>query len=751
MSNIMSAKRLSPGKKKQGQKSFVSFITINALSYAALAESVLVLYALKMQANDFQVGLLTSYIHLTTVFMLLGKWLITRWGAARTYGYAWFVRNLTSVLLLFAPWIWVNLSPSMGLFWLLGASFLFFSLRSIGISAHNVLMEDITGEADRGRFISRSFMFAYISMVGMLVAVSFWLGHEPSFLKFQVVIAVGCLLGVAASFFLFRVPESDGPRNSSREPLYKTLAQLYQEKPLQLLLVAWVLTAAAVQLLIPFQILAVKNGYGFTDQQTLIFVVVQMLGTIAAAYLNSLLVDRAGPRPVLVINVLGLAVISLLWFLSPGKINFFYTGTLFFLAGYGLISTQITLSHYFLNITRKQSVLNLSLVIAVFYGLGAGLVGAFVGGGLLVFLRKVGLGGIELYRIYFVFVLVAQLCALPAVLRLKTLKEWGITDVLGTMFSLRDWRALHSVQSLAQNPNLGLTRRKLDELAILRSDLSEETLIEYLDSPLFTIRSAALEALDKIDFSPRASSRLIEELDRGEFTTAYLVAEILGKHRVKEAIPALRKSLESNDYFLEGKAMLALSLLDDEQSCPRIIEIFSLTYNPRLLIHGAGALYHIGKVEHVPLMLKKLDVCPVPGVQDEIMHSVLALLGMAEVNFRLMTLYNRDRSQGEDALRDEVERRLQKFGDKITKQDGLVLKRALAEFDCRSGAPPVALIKLLKILTSFPGRKCECVQPLLADDARLVAGASPRLRYCITVLGVLLFLEELEREKQAVE
>ncbi|MBN2289906.1 MAG: MFS transporter [Candidatus Glassbacteria bacterium] len=745
MTETPGPKRLTPGQKRRGQRSFFTFTALNALSYAALAESVLVLYALKMQASDFQVGLLTGYIHLTTVFMLLGKWLITRWGAARTYGYAWMVRNLTAVLFLFAPLIWTRWSQEMGLFWLLGSSFLFFSFRSTGTAAHNVLINDVAGDADRGHFISRMFMFANLSMMLMLTAVSFWLGREPSFARFQAVIAFGCLMGVAASVFLFRVPESGGPRLSSREPLYSTLEQLYREKPLQLLFVAWVLTAAAVQLLIPFQILAVKNGYRFTDQQALIFVVVQMSGTITAAYLNSLLVDRAGPRPVLVLSVLGLALISLCWFLSPHRINYFYTGTLFFLAGYGLVSTQITLSQYFFNIARKESVLNLSLLVTVLYGLGAGLVGAFVGGGLLVVLRRVGFTGIELYRIYFLFVLAAQLLALPAVLRLVPLKEWKITDVLGTMFSLRDWRALHSVQRLAELPDLGQAHKQLDELSILRSDLSEETLLEYLDSPLFTIRSAALEALDKIDFGPRAAGRLIRELGRSEFTTGYLVAEILGKHRIEEAVPALRESLKSSDYFLEGKAMLALSQLGDGQSYPRIVEIFSLTYNPRLLIHGARALYHIGSLEHVPLMLKKLDVCPVPGVQDEIMHAALALLGFAEENFRLMTLYNRDPGQGEDALRDEVEKRLQQAAGKLSRQDRLLVEKTLAGLGRRPGASPAGLVGLLRALAGDTGGKCSCVLPLLEQDARLAAGASTRLRFSMTVMGVLLYLERLAK------
>jgi hypothetical protein len=733
--------RLSQAQKNKAQRGFLSFATINALSYAALAESVLVLFALKLGANDFQAGLLSSYIHLTMVFILLGKVMVGRWGAARTYSTCWFGRNLVAALFIFSPWIWLHVSRDLGLIFLLLASFIFFALRAMGLSAENVLLNDFTSEDDRGRFIGRWQFFAYIGTLGMLLAVSFWLGDKPRFSDFQTVFAVGCFLGMLASAFLFNVPESEGPRLSSRQPMLKAFSLLYGERKVRLLLLAWVAIYCASQLLVPFQILAVKNGYLVSDRGAIVFVVLQTLGIVSASYLNSLFIDRSGPRPILILSVVGMMLVSLLWAVAPAKINLVYTGALFFMAGFFLISLQIGLPHYLLNTVRRENVLNLSLLILVMQGLSAGLVGTFLGGGLLETFRNLGLEGIKVYHTYFLFVLIALGAALAAVLRLRPLAERKVRDVLGMMFSLRDWQALISLQRLSDAPELEDAHKLLFKLGSLGSDVSEKTLLEYLDSPLFSLRTSALDALDKIEFGPEAAWRLIEEVKDGEFSTAFMAAEILGRHGVQEAVTTLRESLHSNDFYLEGKAMMALAQLGDRASYPRITEIFQHTYNPRLVIHGARALAFMGERENLWPLLKKLNPLMLPSEYDEIMHVVFSLLGWPEQGFRLLSLYNRSAQLGVDTLNDEVDRRLLHQDINIPSGELKVLKGALAEVSSLNHPAPDELVRLLGIAAAQGEGRARCLEVLIEEKAKLVREAPPRLRFSITALTVYLFLE----------
>ena len=52
--------RLTPSQQQIGRQYYLWFIRINAFSFICLAESILILYAIKNGANDFILGLLTS-------------------------------------------------------------------------------------------------------------------------------------------------------------------------------------------------------------------------------------------------------------------------------------------------------------------------------------------------------------------------------------------------------------------------------------------------------------------------------------------------------------------------------------------------------------------------------------------------------------------------------------------------------------------------------------------------------------------
>ena len=736
--------RLTQAQKRKAQQGFIYFATINALSYALLAESVLVLFALQLGATDFHIGLLSSYVHLTMVFVLLGKVMVTRWGAARTYSSCWFLRNLTAGTFILAPWIWVHVSHGLGLIFLMAASFIFFIFRAMGLSAENVLINDITSLDDRGRFIGRWQFFAYFAMLGMLIAVSFWLGGTPSFGRFQIVFAVGCVLGMAASSFMFNIPESDGPKISSREPMLRALNLLYREKKLRYMLFAWMAITCGIQLIAPFQILAVKNGYLISDRAAVFFVVLQMLGMVAGSFPIALLIDRSGPRPILIINVLGLALLALLWAFSPEKISYWYSGTLFFMVGYCIVSIYIAVAHYFQNSVPRESILNLNMLILVLQGMAAGLVGTFFGGGLLETFRNLGMAGMTVYHTYFLMVAAALVGTTFVVVKLEPLAERRVKEVLGMMFSVRDWRALLSLQRLSDFPKLGETQELIGELGSLGSGVGESALLEYLDSPLFTVRTAALEALDKLEFGPETGWRLIEEIKDGEFSTAFMAADILGRHRVSEAISTLRESLYSNDFFLQGKAMVALAQLGDLPSYGRITEIFSTTFNPRLVIHGARALYLIGERDNARLLLSRLDPRGVQAEHDEIMHSAFALLGWGEESFRLMTLFNRNQQLGLDTLTELVEKRLEALAGRITSLERLILRAALDEAADREVSTPEALLALLRQAAGLKAEKAKYLDVLLGDEATVIQSATPRLRFSLTALACYVYLEEKE-------
>ena len=111
-------------------------------------------------------------------------------------------------------------------------------------------------------------------------------------------------------------------------------------------------------------------------------------------------------------------------------------------------------------------------------------------------------------------------------------------------------------------------------------------------------------------------------------TTAHLAAEILGDAGVRRAIPALRDAVESHDYMVSAKSMLALAKLRDTDSIGRIEAILERSPNPRITIYAAKALEAFESLASLPLIFRRIDRRAELFVRDELILVASSLLGI---------------------------------------------------------------------------------------------------------------------------
>ena len=123
-------KKLSVKQQEVGRKYYFWFTRLNAISFGCLAESILILYAIKNGADDFLVGLLTSFFYLTMPLMLIGKQLVGKFGAARSFALCWALRNSSAALMILVPFVIKMTNPTIGLSLLLIGAFNFFTFRN---------------------------------------------------------------------------------------------------------------------------------------------------------------------------------------------------------------------------------------------------------------------------------------------------------------------------------------------------------------------------------------------------------------------------------------------------------------------------------------------------------------------------------------------------------------------------------------------------------------------------------------------
>jgi MFS family permease len=648
--------KLSLAQKKIAQEKYLWFTRINAISFGILGEGFLILYCVKVGAPDWLIGVITSMFYFTMPLMLLGKQLIARTGAAHAYGFSWLLRNISASFLLWVPWVERVFSRSAGLALLAVAGTGFYAFRSMGLTAMTPLIGDITSRQDRGQFISRAWLNFNLYYLIAIATIAYALSHSSSVLMFQVILGTGVIFGIAASLVVWKVPESPRLRISGKESLRETVEFFRTHEVSRKLLYAWTAAASGIMLVMPFSMLALKNGYRVGDETAILFVLVQVGGGIIGSFVNTNLLDRVGSRPMLVMYAFGLLLVALFWLAGPGELFLPHVVAIFLLVGMCNSGANSALSHYFLNSTPALNRVAASMVLNIASGVGAGITGSLIASGLLKFFHDAGYSGIGLYRFYFGAILVLLVAVVLTVARLPALVPRGIRDVLGILFSFRDWRALYVLQKLAKVEEGETEEELVSRLQEIGSDLSEGDLVRFLESPRFYVRAKAIRALGHIQISPSTARRLMREVEEGEFTTGYLAAEVLGEKRVRAAIPVLRRALYSKDVFLQGKAILALGKLQDRSSLPEILAIFRVSENPRILIHAAMAFAEYGDPALLEPIFEKLASGDIfPQATEELLYAASEIGGCEELFYAVYRLFKKNPEEAYYELLNRVE------------------------------------------------------------------------------------------------
>ncbi len=442
---------LSPRSQQTGRKRFLWFVRINTLSFSCLADSILILYAIKLGAEDFLIGLMSSFIYLTMPLMIFGKRMIQKVGAAHTYGTCWLFRNISAVLMILAPITITQINQTTGLVLLVVGSFGFFGFRSIGFTANTPLIGEITDKSNRGNYLSKIWQQFTIFNLITLIVIMFVLKHSESTATFQFIIFAGVIFGILGALLVYRIPESNNPKFSAGKSISQSLAFTWKNRRSRKLLFSWSAATTANMLILPFSMVALKNGYFVSDFNALFFALFQLLGGIAASSFNTIIFDRVGPRPMLIIYSLGLMSSAVLWIAAPQQLFLFYHAIIFLINGMALAGTNTALSHYFLIAIPEKERVGTNIFLLIISGATAGIAGTILGGGLLKLLRIFDLNNLLIYRIFFVIILLFLIPLFFITKKIERIEDWRVKDVLKIFISFSDLRALFTLNKLEKN------------------------------------------------------------------------------------------------------------------------------------------------------------------------------------------------------------------------------------------------------------------------------------------------------------
>jgi MFS family permease len=579
--------------------------------------------------------------------MIPGRYLLSKFGAAKEIFMGWLGRNTCALIMVSSAFF--EGVPQI-LILTIGASG-FYIFRSMGCVAIQPLLGEITKEKERGSYIAQAFLvFNAVSLVALGILI-YIMRNGKTLELYQIIIFSGAICGYIASSFLLRIYESEVPRESARAPLMKSIKQNLSIPLFRKLLLANSSAFAVLAMTIPISMLAIKRGYGISDDNALIFVLIQYCGGIFFSFLGTQIMGHTGPRPLLLLSLSVLFIVCGMWMLAPDHYYFGYVFWIFLFSGAANMGVPMTLTNYFLNATESKDRVSASLVLAFTSGISAGLAGALIAGGLVKFLPVWTGETFFSYRVYFCIIVVFLIVTVLFVARLDKLSDWEFKKVMGLFVTPRDLLSLFFINRLNRAQNPEKEREHIYRLGSYHSGLSENSLVAALDSPRYGLRRQALLSLSQIPFGEKTEEALIREVEYNEFSTASIAASILGEHNCKSAIPALQKALASEDYFLQAECLLALVKLRYNVAYEKIVNIFTQNTNPRVLTLGAIALRRMKTPEAISALFGKLAQNDVQDkVKDEIMLCIAEMTGFADNYYRYLKTLDDAATEGHTSL-----------------------------------------------------------------------------------------------------
>ena len=632
--------KLTLAQQAAGRKYWHIFNILNATSFVCVADSVLYLFALEIGCPQYIIPIIASFMYIGFLAMPLGKLLVSRTGAVTSITVFWTLRSIFAMLSVTSPFVAEYFGTEAGIAVILISTLGFFASRSAGIVPMNPLLGEITLPEQRGKFTALIFRdFNIVSLIG-LVIISLVMNKYASQQTFQIIISCGVAAGLASAFTVSRITETNVTKESAKAPILGSFKAALKNNIGRKLIFANIAVMSGIVLVLPISITAVKTGYHVTDSTALVCTIIQFGGGILIASISGIVSTHSGPRPVILIAFSLLIASALLWLAAPDEFSIFHAGLIFLLNGAAGMGSPMALNHYFLNVISERDRISYSLFISMISGSIAGFLSFFVGSGLLRYIPAFGYSGLAVFKIYFGIIIFLLAGFFVVLMTLEKLKDWKVGKLLGLAFAPRDIRALLLLNKIDKAGSEVQELKAIKRLKDTRSAMSADKILSYLETPKYLVRINALLALNETPLNNKVKKRLMEELKYGTYTTAPAAAMILGGRKIMEAVPLLREKLDSDNIYLVGRTMVALTQLEDKESYDKIKEIFINSDNQFILISGAAALTIMGNPEALKLLLNKTSQDNIDhSVRAEIYSAIAEIGGIGDEFYKLFKLY----------------------------------------------------------------------------------------------------------------
>jgi MFS family permease len=616
--------------REKGQKHFSTFEIINTMSFSLLAGNVLTLLLLQLGAGDLVIGIFNSFVYVSFFFMPFGRSIVRKIGLVKNFSRAWIIRYLGMIPALFIP-VFFGDSPSVAIFLILTGYLIFQVFRGLGIVSINPILMNIAGGKTQGQFLSRMQILVHSGAIIANIAAALLVGPDAPLWRYSLSIGLGLILGFIGTNSFRQIPEPPGYIHTSQsEPplrLDGIFREQFKEPSFKIFITSFILMIFFTSMYRPFLTVYAKQYHQLADSTVLLFNLIGSLGAITMGIVNRVMMDRLGAKPMMMIFTLLTGFSSILMFLNPffpNALGLLLLGAMFYLSVMGIAGGETSSQGYFFSIMPKKHQLELGMLYYLLMGV-AGFGGSILGGMLLNFLRIITGNSISSSFGWFFFVtFIGITLSVLSMIRLEPLSGKTMSEALGVLLSLRDWRAMSLVKQLDKSKSLNQEQAILQGLRSLGSGIALDEVLERLESPVLKIRREALNTLQFIPYNSRIEDALIGVLEESDPTSVVQAVFLLGKRGSARVVPLLLLALDHDDPYICANAAIALAELGHEPARQLIETKLITSLDPIIHLHCTMALGMFKHPQSIPILHQ---IAERPGNSQSVIQEIAFALG----------------------------------------------------------------------------------------------------------------------------
>ena len=393
------------------QKNYCRFNLINGAAYMCLGETIIVLFAIKLNAPNGMVAALSACIYFAFFMLPLGKIVAGKVGAARSQAVFWTIRNFVAVGVAASSLTAYFGFHTLALVQIFVGACLFYGLRAAGVVMSQPFIGDMATESERPQLLGNSTALFYIGSVCSLLMIWGVLSLNDSIATITGIIVWGSMLGLTSTYFIRQMDESPAMIKAARRPLMNEFKKVWQIPAIKTLLPAMFTVTLSLMMIGAVSMLCVKRGLGVSDRAALYFSLIQFLSCCGVSYLSAKVIQRFGSRKTYFMSFGVMLLVGVLWLLSPLKMNYIYVSILFILIGGAHVTSSNSVTAYYLQVTPEQFRVAASMLTSVVTSVLAGLAGMLLSSSAFKIIdsRLVDWEPMNRFKVYFAFTLLLLL------------------------------------------------------------------------------------------------------------------------------------------------------------------------------------------------------------------------------------------------------------------------------------------------------------------------------------------------------